>query len=210
MTQNALVLRTRPVGAFMMNTYVLVCPDSQQSVLIDPGAEPATLQKLLADTTPVAILITHTHPDHIGALDTIREQLNVPVMSHPGPHVGNVAIAADRWLNDSDTITLGEHTLTAYHTPGHTPDMLCFAIHNDQRIIVGDTIFDGGPGKTWSAQDFATTLNTLRTIVLAWSDDTVCYPGHGPAFRLGDRRPAIETFLHKDHGTFYGDATWDM
>jgi glyoxylase-like metal-dependent hydrolase (beta-lactamase superfamily II) len=88
--------------------------------------------------------------------------------------------------------------------------MLCFALEGDPRVVVGDTIFEGGPGKTWSAEDFQTTLQTLRQVILAWPDETVCYPGHGPHFRLGDRRAAIEAFLRKDHGEFCGDATWDM
>jgi hydroxyacylglutathione hydrolase len=50
----------------------------------------------------------------------------------------------------------------------------------------------------------------LREMVLPWPDDAVCYPGHGPHFCLGDRRAAIEAFLGKDHGEFFGDATWDM
>ncbi|NJN68220.1 MAG: MBL fold metallo-hydrolase [Chloroflexaceae bacterium] len=203
-------LRTRPVGSWGMNAYVLVCPATRQSVLIDPGAEPETLQSLLEHTHPLAILITHTHFDHIDALAEMRHRLGVPVMAHPGPHVDGVTLHADRWLTDGDRVSMGTHTLRVFHTPGHTPDMLCFAIEHDPRVIVGDTIFDGGPGKTRSAEDFATTLATLRTVVLAWPDATVCYPGHGPAFRLGDRRAAIEAFLRRDHGQFSGDATWEM
>jgi glyoxylase-like metal-dependent hydrolase (beta-lactamase superfamily II) len=77
-------------------------------------------------------------------------------------------------------------------------------------VIVGDTIFAGGPGRTGSAEAFRTTLNTLRTVVMPWPDDTVCYPGHGPSFRLGDIRLAIDAFLQKDHGDFHGDAEWGM
>jgi glyoxylase-like metal-dependent hydrolase (beta-lactamase superfamily II) len=53
-------------------------------------------------------------------------------------------------------------------------------------------------------------LKTLRNVVLPWPDETVCYPGHGPSFRLGDQRAAIEAFVGKDHGRFFGDAAWDM
>jgi glyoxylase-like metal-dependent hydrolase (beta-lactamase superfamily II) len=74
---------------------------------------------------------------------------------------------------------------------------------------VGDTIFAGGPGRTWSAADFQTTLRVLREVILRCPDDTVCYPGHGPEFRLGDKRTAIEAFLARDHGDFYGDASWE-
>ena len=203
-------LYTRAVGPWPMNSYALVCPATQQSVLIDPGADPDALQEMLVGTQPVAILITHTHPDHVGALDEMRARLNVPVMAHPGPHFEDMPLNADRWLNHGDVVRVGKHSLKVYHTPGHTPDIICFAIDDDYRIIVGDTIFEGGPGKTWSAQDFQTTLKTLRDIILAWPDETVCYPGHGLPFRLGDKRAAIKTFLDKDHRDFFGDATWEM
>jgi hydroxyacylglutathione hydrolase len=205
-----LELRIRTVGPWPMNTYVLICPATRQSVLIDPGAEPETLLEMLADNDPIAILITHTHPDHTGALEEVQPRLNVPVMAHPGPHFEGMILDADRWLNHGDLVRVGEHTLRVYHTPGHIPDMICFALEDDHRVIVGDTIFEGGPGKTWSAEDFQTTLQTLRNVILSWPDNTVCYPGHGPSFRLGDHRAAIEAFLDKDHGDFFGDAMWEQ
>jgi glyoxylase-like metal-dependent hydrolase (beta-lactamase superfamily II) len=210
MPQSKIELRVRSVGPWPMNSYALVCLTTRESMLIDPGADPDTLQEMLTDTRPVGILITHTHPDHIGALDEMRSRLNVPVMAHPGPHFEGLALRADLWLNHGDGVRLGEHRLRVYHTPGHTGDIICAAIEGDERIVIGDTIFEGGPGKTESAEDFSTTLQTLREIVLAWPDDTVCYPGHGPHFRLGDKRAAIEAFLDKDHGEFFGDATWEM
>jgi glyoxylase-like metal-dependent hydrolase (beta-lactamase superfamily II) len=192
-----------------MNSYGLVCPATQQSVLIDPGAEPETLLEMLGDSDTLAILLTHSHPDHLGALEELRARLEVPVMAHPGPHFEGMTLAADRWLNHRDQVRVGQHTLRVYHTPGHIPDMLCFALENDPRVLVGDAIFEGGPGKTWSAEDFQTTLQTLREIILSWPDETLCYPGHGSSFRLGNQRAAIEAFLDQDHGGFFGDASWE-
>ncbi|MDJ0757188.1 MAG: MBL fold metallo-hydrolase [Ardenticatenaceae bacterium] len=203
-------LETRQVGPWGMNTYALICPDTRESVLFDPGDDPDTLQEMLVDTNPIAILLTHSHFDHVNALSEMKNRLQVPVMAHPGEHAE--PITADRWLNDGDSVTVGHHTLRVFYAPGHIDDQICFAIETegDHRIVVGDTIFDGGPGRTWSPEGFQITLKTLRQVVLPWPDDTHCYPGHGPDFRLGDRRAEIEAFLARDHGDFYGDATWEM
>lgn len=195
------------VGPWSLNAYALICPHTGSSVLIDPGAEPDILEHMLADSQPAAILVTHSHPDHIGALGTMRERLKVPVMAHPE---AEAKLNLDRALKDGERLPIGRCTLRVQYTPGHTADQLCLAIEAEPHMIVGDTIFEGGPGKTLSPQAFQTTLNTLRKIVMNWPDETICYPGHGPSFRLGDKRRAIEAFLRKDHGRFFGDATWDM
>jgi hydroxyacylglutathione hydrolase len=214
-SEERLELRQREVGPWPVNSYALVCPATGQSVLIDPGADPDELLEMLAGSEPVAILVTHTHPDHVGALQEMRARLNVPVLAHPGAHFEGLDPDADHWLQDGETVRVGNQALRVYHTPGHIGDLVCFALWNedgggDRRAIVGDAIFEGGPGKTWSPEGFQTTLHTLREIILRWPDAVVCYPGHGPAFRLGDKRAEIEAFLATDHGEFYGDATWDM
>jgi len=161
---------------------------------------------MLGGSDLAGILITHGHMDHIGALGEMRGPPKVPVLAHQG----GGGLKVDRWLEDGELVRLGEHSLRVYHTPGHTDDSICCYVQGDNRVLVGDAIFEGGPGHTSSPEAFQLTLRTLRQTILAWPDDTMCYPGHGPAFRLGDKRAAIEAFLKKDHGDFYGDATWDM
>lgn len=206
MATPALQLRHRQVGPWPMNTYALICPTSGASVLFDPGADPDTLERMVADSKPVAILLTHSHRDHVGALDEMRQRLGVPVMAHS--QAAAHGIQSERTLVNGDHVQVGAHRLRVYYTPGHIDDQICFALEDDPRIIVGDTIFAGGPGKTWSVEGFQTTVATLRDVVLTWPDATICYPGHGPSFQLGAIRAQVEAFLEQDHTGFYGDAEW--
>jgi hydroxyacylglutathione hydrolase len=205
-----LKLLTEEVGPWPMNTYALICPITGDSAVIDPGAEPDKLSEMVAGSSPVAIILTHTHPDHVGELAEMRERLGVPLLAHAGPHFDDMQLNVNRHLSTGDIVQVGQFKLKVYHTPGHIEDQICLVLEDDNRAIVGDTIFEGGPGKTWSPTGFQTTLKTLRDVVLTWPDDTLCYPGHGSSFRLGDKREAIEGFLRKDHGDFFGDATWKM
>jgi glyoxylase-like metal-dependent hydrolase (beta-lactamase superfamily II) len=203
-----LILKQAQVGPWPMNAYALMCPETRQSVLIDPGAEPDVLQKLLDDSTPVAILLTHAHPDHIGALDEMKARLDVPVYINPGePRLG---LPVDDWLNNGDTFAVGNFTLRIIHTPGHTAGMVTLMLP-DGRAVVGDTIFQGGPGRTWAPEEFAITLETMRNIVFQWPDETECFPGHGPSFLIGDERPAYEAFVRRGYpADLQGDVSWNM
>ncbi len=205
---DSLILNSASVGPWPMNAYALICPHTNKSVLIDPGAEPDRLTAMLGDSTPIAIFLTHAHPDHIGALDEMKTRLNVPVYMHPAD--SPMAVTADMWFADGSTFTLGQFTLQVIHTPGHTLGMVSLMLP-DHRAIVGDTIFKGGPGKTWAHHYFGVSMNTMRNIVFQWPDETECFPGHGPAFRIGDERPAFEAFLQRQHpDDLHGDVTWDM
>ncbi len=207
---SSLILKTDQVGPWNMNSYALIDPDTNQSILFDPGGDPDKLNAMLGTSKPIAIILTHTHEDHVMALNEMRQQLGVPVMLHAGSIDNGVEVAADRWLSDGDTVQLGAHSLRAIYAPGHIGNHIALQIEGDDRIIVGDVIFEGGPGKTWTNEGFNTTITTLNDIVLTWSDDAICHPGHGPIFRLGDIRPKVATFVAKDHGDFFGDASWDM
>jgi glyoxylase-like metal-dependent hydrolase (beta-lactamase superfamily II) len=208
METKAFDLLSTTVGALQANCYVLTLPGNR-CLLFDPGAEPDKVQALIDGHDVVAILLTHGHGDHIGAVNDVKRTTDAPAYLHPADASLAKSVTADHDLRDGDTLQLNDVTIRVVHTPGHTPGQVSFLLP-DNRVVVGDTIFEGGPGRTWSADDFRTTLQTLRTI-LEWPDDAVCYPGHGTAFRLGDIRAAVQAFVEHDHPAgFYGDAEWEI
>ena len=203
----ALKLIKQEAGPWPMNAYVLIDEDVQTSVIIDPGADADKLLSLVQGTRVSGILVTHGHADHVGALDEVKSATGAPVYMNPIDAEG-FNLQFDQVLQDNQLVAIGNQQVRAIHTPGHTPGMICLDL-GDGRILVGDTIFVGGPGKTWSGEDFATTMHTMQQIVFAWSDETQFYPGHGPSGVIGQERPAFEAFVARGWPSdLHGDVTW--
>jgi hydroxyacylglutathione hydrolase len=104
---------------------------------------------------------------------------------------------------------VGNSQVRAVHTPGHTPGMTSLDL-GDGRVLVGDTLFVGGPGRTGSPEDFTITMRTLQDILFTWPDETVFFPGHGVHGTIGEERSAFEAFVERGWPSgLYGDVTWE-
>lgn len=203
-----LKLIKQEVGPWPMNSYILVDEAAHTSAIVDPGADAARLLALTRGTQVAAVLVTHGHADHVGALDEVRSATGAPVFINPIDANG-FNLQFDHTLSDGQPLTIGNQQLRAIHAPGHTPGMTCLDL-GDGRILVGDTIFVGGPGKTWSAEDFGTTMQTMQQVVFKWPDKTRFYPGHGPSGAIGQERPAFEAFVARGWAPdMHGDVTWE-
>lgn len=194
------------LGPFGTNAYIIVCPRTGESVLIDTPAEANRIRERLEDTKPRYILLTHNHMDHLGAFAELRAGLKVPVAAH-ATDAGNLPSPPEILLNDGDTIQVGNITLEVFHTPGHTPGSLCFK--SGRYLISGDTIFPGGPGKTRTPDDFRQIIRSITEKILVMPDDTRIYPGHGDATSVKKAKDEVAVFSSRPHNpNLCGDVLW--
>ena len=195
------------VGPWPMNCYILISRQTNQSVIVDPGADFEKILEATKHTDVTKILLTHGHPDHTSALKQIYEATSAPILIHP-LDASQFNIHFDIPVTDGSVIQLGKINITAIHTPGHTPGQTSFDL-GDNRILVGDTLFPGGPGKTWSPEDFIITMRTMEKVVFTWLDETEFYPGHGNSGKIGTERSAYQEFIKRGwRKDLYGDVVW--
>jgi hydroxyacylglutathione hydrolase len=196
-----LVITQIPSGPIDTNAFLVVDPVSNQSIVIDaPPDVLAQLQSEIArqNTTPVALVLTHTHWDHIGDAEAIRGALSVPVLVHeleadylkdPGSSPMPIdGVEADRRLTDGDTVTLGDRSFVVMHTPGHSPGQISLYSERDHLLIGGDTVFPNGYGRVDIPG--ASTKDTVATIqrLLELPDDVTVLTGHGASTTIGSER----------------------
>ncbi len=208
--KSRVMLTKLAVGPYDTNCYLLTCPISGESIIVDPAAEGERILQEVEGTNVKYILLTHAHLDHVGALAEVREATGAPLGVHPADAQRFEVDAAilDLDLADGDVLEWGDCQLRVVHTPGHTPGSVCLIL--DERVLVGDTIFPGGPGHSESPEALEQILATLQETIFTWPDETELYPGHGAATTVGQERPAFEAFLQKPRpDQLCGDVTWE-
>ncbi len=194
------------LGPYGTNAYILVCNKTNESVIVDAPGEHEKVHAVIKDTTPRYILITHNHMDHTGALVQLKSDLNIPVAAHASD-AGQLPVQPDITLKHDDVVAFGNIKLKVLHTPGHTPGSLCF--YYDKYLISGDTIFPGGPGKTWSPASFMQIKSSLAEKIFTLPEDTLVFPGHGDGTRIGKEKEEFRTFSSKSHDPdLCGDVVW--
>jgi glyoxylase-like metal-dependent hydrolase (beta-lactamase superfamily II) len=174
------------------NTYVVGRGDV---AIIDPGIpDPVFVERVAREVgnrgTPVIILLTHTHIDHIGGVAPLAEQLNVPVAAFGDS--GDVAPFVTRRLRDGDEIALGEASLVALHTPGHASNHLCYQMPSERALFAGDLVAGFGTvviaPPDGNMRDYLSSLERLLAL-----DIERIYPGHGPV--VEDANAKLEEYI---------------
>jgi glyoxylase-like metal-dependent hydrolase (beta-lactamase superfamily II) len=189
-------VRACSVSAMDNNAYLVTCRSSGQQALVDAADEPDTLDRLVAAGTGSLGLVvtTHQHWDHHRALAAVCRRHAVRTAAG-ADDADALPVDPDQRLTHGDVLAVGELRLEVLVLRGHTPGSVALALRAPDApalLFTGDSLFPGGPGKTWSAQDFSQLMDDLESRVFdAFPDDTVVLPGHGAGTTLGTERPHL-------------------
>ena len=205
-------VRTFTVGPVQENCHIARRVGSDQAIVIDPGDEAPRLLEVLEtlELNVAAILLTHTHFDHVGAVaplaratgaDVWCPEIEVPVLADimrfvPWPGFGPFdSYEADHTIAGGEQLELAGFEIDVLFTPGHSPGHVTYSISAEQAIFSGDVLFQGSIGRTdLPGGDHATLMRSLATLVEALPDETVVYPGHMGNTTIGRER-ATNPFL---------------
>lgn len=200
-----LTYQTIPVGILRVNCYLVHAEGAAETLVIDPGDEYDVIATALdaKGLSPVGILLTHAHVDHIRAVGALADRYDVPVWCHAGDRAlyADPANALDPWVpaaTDLPAITAGDVpglpgvACTVIHTPGHTPGGVCYYFADDKLLFSGDTLFQGTYGRTdfpggSAPQLFASIRNKLFTL----PDDVRVLPGHMAPTTIGQEKRTL-------------------
>lgn len=196
-------IRRLPLGPIQTNCYII--RSGQQALIIDPSEEPTKIIQALEQSSvkPLAILLTHAHFDHIGALQALVDRYQLPVYLHKA----EVKWLQDPLLNGSGkyaelpdiqvdvqvtevkegTIELGEFTFDVLETPGHSPGSVSYYFKEQRFVVSGDVLFQGSIGRTdLVGGNLQTLMQSITRKLVELPEETIVYSGHGPETTIGD------------------------
>lgn len=199
-------VKTLSLGPLGTNCYIL--SKGHTCLIVDPGGDAAMIKKYLStnDLSPEAILLTHAHFDHIGAVDEIRKKYNLDVYLHKAEKdwledpalnrsdlfmgaAGAYKTDAPDVLLDEGTLRLGEFLMQVVHTPGHSPGSVTFIFEEEGCIVSGDVLFQRGIGRTDLPEGSMEQLaQSIVTKLYALDGHYEVYPGHGPKTNIADEK----------------------
>ncbi len=196
-----------PVTPFQQNCTILFDPDTKEGVIVDPGGDVEVILQTVRENGIALkeIWLTHGHIDHAGGAQELKEALGIEVI---GPHkddlfllqdieskgkMYNIAgvrnVTPDRFLEEGDTVSFGDHVFAVFHCPGHAPGHVIYFNKEQGFAHVGDVLFHGSIGRTdLPGGNHQQLLDSIRDKVLPLGDNVGFICGHGPGGQIGEER----------------------
>lgn len=196
-----MLLKAMSVGMFASNCYLVGCSQTGEGAVVDPGAEG---KKIVQEINRMGLQIkyiinTHGHVDHVGANGVVKAATGAKILLHRNdldlyqrPMFGLSLVQKspplpDTYMEEGTQITLGQLTMSVTETPGHTQGGVSLVLGS--AVFTGDTLFAGSIGRTdMKGGSYSQIIHSIEEKLMVFPDDTIIYPGHGPASTIGDER----------------------
>ena len=208
-----------PVTHYQQNCTLLWCDETHEAAVVDPGGDIHRILAVVAERklNLTQILLTHGHMDHVGGTAALAAAYQLPII---GPHREDMfwinllpqqaqmmgftpvdGFVPNRFLEDGDTVSVGNSSLRVFHCPGHTPGHIIFYDADAKLALVGDVLFKGSVGRTdFPRGNFTELMNAIRTKLFPLGDDVRFIPGHGPMSTFGHERRTNPFVSDKSYG----------
>lgn len=185
-----------PAGIYAANCYIIYDENTKEGIVVDPGGDEDDIINRIEKLglSIKYIVLTHGHGDHIAGVKGIKDFTGAKVAIHKDDAyllrdgrknlssimaMGTVEFEPDMLLDENDVIEFGNLRCEVIHTPGHTPGGITLRIGDS--LFTGDTLFAGSIGRTdFEGGSFDSIINSIKTKIIVFPDDTKVYPGHGP------------------------------
>jgi len=194
------------LGPLGNNVYLLRPTNGGPLTVVDVPQGFETVIEAIGDTPVERVIVTHSHFDHWGGFDVMREVIVAPVLAGAAETNLDEGRAIGR-LPDGEELAVGTARLRVLHTPGHTPGSICLHIGN--AVLTGDTLFPGGPGYSRTPEALQEEIASITAKLHPLADETVVLPGHGEGTTIGASRAEYAVFAAAAHADdLHGDVLW--
>ena len=200
------MIKSIVLGPVQTNVYFIINDATKECVIADPADSPDTIAGIMDRNglTPVAVILTHGHYDHIAGIEGLLSRWKLPIyasseekrllsdvdLNHSLMSYGRgITVKADRFLEDGEEFQEAGIVFRCIHTPGHTEGSCCYLIESMKALISGDTLFEGSIGRTdLPTGDMNQMKRTLEEKIKVLDDEIEVYPGHGGITTIKDEK----------------------